>query len=131
MSDPGQLLLDALEAIKANPDRHKQDEYRCKTGMCLAGWMAEVAEDVTWVYPLDTSPAHLLPLLKDENSHMQHVEEWASRKIGWIAPHLVRFPPFAHDATVPQIEAGVHAFLEGATRHEIKKTMEAAVGSMV
>lgn len=32
------LAYHVLDWIEANPDLHKQEVYRCKTGMCFAGW---------------------------------------------------------------------------------------------
>jgi hypothetical protein len=37
-------LLDAVIAqIEAHPETWNQDEWRCESGMCVAGWVAEMA----------------------------------------------------------------------------------------
>lgn len=38
----------ALDWIEANPDQHNQGEWRCGTGMCLAGVVCHLDPDTAW-----------------------------------------------------------------------------------
>lgn len=67
MTDPApnvELLEQTYDHIAANPDQHRQDYYRCETGMCFAGWAIELSGDAQWLfppndpwYPYDLAPA--------------------------------------------------------------------------
>lgn len=45
------LLDAAIDHIERHPETWRQDEYRCRSGMCLAGWIGELAGG-TWAAPL-------------------------------------------------------------------------------
>ena len=37
------LMRQTLAAVEAHPEEWKQEHWRCKTGMCFAGWAAHLA----------------------------------------------------------------------------------------
>ena len=45
------LAQAALEQIKLHPETHKQADWRCKTGMCFAGWYGELDPAARWLLP--------------------------------------------------------------------------------
>lgn len=38
-----------LEQIEAHPETHNQDEWRCLTGMCFAGWTVQLGGGDRWL----------------------------------------------------------------------------------
>lgn len=44
------LLDKVLDHIRAHPEQHQQQQFRCETGMCVAGWAAELAGR-KWAFP--------------------------------------------------------------------------------
>jgi hypothetical protein len=56
-----ELLEQTLETIKANPKHWDQGVWRCSTGMCFAGWAAQLAGG-QWV---DDSSDSLVPEVGD------------------------------------------------------------------
>ena len=36
-----EVANDVVAFLEEHPDQHKQDVWRCQTGMCFAGWTAE------------------------------------------------------------------------------------------
>lgn len=59
-------LLDAAIAhIEAHPETWEQGAWRCKTGMCLAGWTAELAGG-QWLAEPGHRAAHLLAAEPDD-----------------------------------------------------------------
>lgn len=63
----GLALLDAAIAqIEAHPETWHQGAWRCKTGMCVAGWICELA-GAQWAVAADApSSSHLLIAGPDE-----------------------------------------------------------------
>lgn len=67
-------LLDAVIAqIEAHPETWSQSRYRCETGMCLAGWAAEMTGG-QWL----TGPASALAplLLADDDDDPADTEDF-------------------------------------------------------
>jgi hypothetical protein len=64
----GLPLLDAAIAhIEAHPETWEQGSYRCESGMCLAGWIGELAGG-TWAAPATSGLAeYMLAGPGDEN----------------------------------------------------------------
>jgi hypothetical protein len=53
MSTPNVALLkQTLAHIEAHPETWKQEYFRCGTGMCFAGWAAEL-HGAKWAYPAE------------------------------------------------------------------------------
>lgn len=50
ITDPAELRHATLDAIRANPEHWDQSAWRCDTGMCFAGWAAQLAGGV---FPYD------------------------------------------------------------------------------
>lgn len=63
------LLRETLAAIEAHPEQHHQGDFRCRSGMCFAGWAAQLAGGV-WLVEEPVDPGELayrdVDLLKAE-----------------------------------------------------------------
>lgn len=55
------LLDKVLDHIRAHPEQHVQRIFRCETGMCVAGWAAELSGR-EWAYPAGLTEAASLML---------------------------------------------------------------------
>lgn len=84
----GLPLLDAVIAqIEANPQTWTQKSYRCRTGMCVAGWVCEMTGG-RWLHTLEES--RYLSLLEpvdgdspdDISDGQVHAAERAARLLG-------------------------------------------------
>lgn len=42
-----------LAQIEAHPETWDQSTWRCQTGMCFAGWAAELSPDIQWTLGAD------------------------------------------------------------------------------
>lgn len=42
-----------FDQIEKNHESWNQESWRCKTGMCYAGWTIEMSPEAEWVLPLD------------------------------------------------------------------------------
>lgn len=71
-------LLQTLRAIENNPQTWKQDAWRCKTGMCFAGWTVELA-GMKWKSndPYDFEFEHVIT----HNGQEKHVEYAAQEEL--------------------------------------------------
>lgn len=65
-----EALLDAVDHVKAHPEEWDQDEYRCGTGMCIAGHGAERAGGRWATSPLATHSACLIAEPGDDRLHV-------------------------------------------------------------
>lgn len=63
------LLDRALARIDANPEKWTQREWRCETGMCLAGWVAAVA-GASWELPDTPDHDYVLDPVTGESLHV-------------------------------------------------------------
>lgn len=62
----GLALLDAaIDQIEKHPETWYQPRYRCKSGMCIAGWAAALSGG-QWLYPADHDYADYLPAEPDD-----------------------------------------------------------------
>jgi hypothetical protein len=69
----GLALLDAVIAqIEAHPETWRQGSYRCETGMCVAGWAAEMTGG-QWLYADTEGSADLLAAVPEDDP--ERVEE--------------------------------------------------------
>jgi hypothetical protein len=59
-------LRETLAHIEANPATWKQTHYRCRTGMCFAGWRAEMSGG-RWVHDANRGFAELLHADPDDD----------------------------------------------------------------
>ena len=59
-------LRETLVHIEANPDDWYQGDYRCGSGMCFAGWRAELSGGV-WAFDASDFYAHCLVATPDDN----------------------------------------------------------------
>lgn len=53
------LARKVLEHIEAHPETHDQGEWRCSTGMCVAGWTAEL-DGAVWARPANDPDGHAI-----------------------------------------------------------------------
>jgi len=77
MSDTGlrglALLDAAIAQIEAHPETWHQEWYRCESGMCVAGWVAELAgglwadTDDDGLYPEPDDPAEDIGTIERED----------------------------------------------------------------
>lgn len=65
------LLLKTLAYIKAHPEEHNQEYYRCETGMCYAGWAITLAGG-KWAFPVsgDYSDRYVIANTQDNPDHV-------------------------------------------------------------
>ena len=71
------LAYDTLDHIKAHPETWNQGEWRCRTGMCYAGWLVTLAGG-TWLYPKPAAHEYRnfhLELLPDEDAPYTYGKE--------------------------------------------------------
>lgn len=54
-----QRLDNAIAQIERHPETHTQSVWRCKTGMCLFGWVCELDPQTHWLNDLDADFADL------------------------------------------------------------------------
>lgn len=59
------LLDETLAWIWAHPEEWKQEYWRCETGMCFAGWAAELAGAV-WLTGTEDARSHLVKAEADD-----------------------------------------------------------------
>lgn len=72
------VLENALGLIKMHPELHVQAEWRCYSGMCLAGHMVDQA-GVTWVFVLDPIDRHSYNLSSELCSLVVSSEDYGTR----------------------------------------------------
>jgi hypothetical protein len=72
-----ELARRALKAIEANPQEWDQDAWRCKTGMCFAGFVAYAA-GATW-----DSPAKHDLTVRTPNGGTAYVAGFAACELGF------------------------------------------------
>jgi hypothetical protein len=73
-ADTGLRGLDLLDAaiaqIEAHPETWKQGEWRCATGMCVAGWIAQLGGG-KWIAPAESALADgLVPEPDDDQADL-------------------------------------------------------------
>lgn len=73
----------AIKAIEANPQAWTQGTWRCKTGMCFAGWVAQMAGAV-WVTNSSESEDYLNVKTPDER--VMAVNKFALEQLGVYSP---------------------------------------------
>lgn len=67
-------LLDAAIAhIEAHPETWLQGSYRCESGMCLAGWAAQLAGG-QWVTSADSDPEFRANMTAERDDPAQDVD---------------------------------------------------------
>lgn len=72
-----QLLQETIAAVLAQPEKHKQSEWRCETGMCFAGHAAMLA-GAEWAHPEDLTN----PYIKTTGTLDVHVSNYAAEALG-------------------------------------------------
>lgn len=86
-------LEDAINAIAGNPQGHKQSAWRCETGMCLAGYIAERNGGIWAHEPGGPEASFLVPLPGDAPENVRelaggkpgvHVAERARQILGFF-----------------------------------------------
>lgn len=92
-----ELLRRTLDHIKANPAEWNQDQWRCDTAMCFAGWSATLA-GCTWIRD-DNYQSHVVAEPADVWSRTMwvgrldhtvvHVSERARRVLGLTSKQAV------------------------------------------
>jgi hypothetical protein len=84
------LLKQTLAHIEANPEDWYQRTWRCKSGMCFAGWAADLAGGEWYAGPEDTYAHELIAEPDEPNSFtlshsgalVVHAEDRATRLLG-------------------------------------------------
>jgi hypothetical protein len=74
------LAEEALGRIIADPNAHRQEEWRCETGMCFAGHAAQAA-GFKWVNPRPTGWGFEDALI-EMNGGKEHVSEVMTKRLG-------------------------------------------------
>lgn len=121
LTDPKQLVQAALEYIEAHPEEHDQAHWRCQTGMCFAGHMANLHPNVNWLIPHPTpfdweEDGPRLDMLLDETGREIDVSMWGRR---FLFPEN---PDSGHAYTQAQ-----HLFFYNNTLSELREMVEAYV----
>lgn len=82
----GLPLLDlVISQIELSPDSWNQEEWRCETGMCVAGWTSHLAGG-QWAYPADGAGAsYLLSETDDVGDDVEVMARGTSRERTVIA----------------------------------------------
>lgn len=76
-----ELAREVLAYIGEHPETHKQASYRCSTGMCFAGWAAQLAGGKWLVPPTHTKfdesgmICYLFLEEDDPQDHIVHLED--------------------------------------------------------
>lgn len=65
------LLRQVLAHIEAHPESWHQDHWRCSTGMCFAGWTAELSGGKWADGPSSFLSAYLIPEVGDDPDRVQ------------------------------------------------------------
>jgi hypothetical protein len=128
----GEMLFRTLDRVIANPEEHRQNTWRCETGMCAAGHAAVEAGGV-WVDQIyGASYAHrayLIAVPEDQLDYTElipiwdrttggsgevraiHVAERAQRVLGLTTMQRLRL--FAGNNTVEKLKDLVAEFTSG------------------
>ena len=75
------LLRTTLALIKINPEHHSQENWRCETGMCFAGW-AGIIGGAEWANPDDPDDATVVFINDDGKQVFEHVSDYAKHALG-------------------------------------------------
>lgn len=84
------IFQKAVHQINTHPESHRQGKWRCQTGMCFAGWVAELSGETMWVDRIeDLEPNQDAPFLwalpprdSTEQPSYYHVDEWVTKFLG-------------------------------------------------
>ena len=85
----GLALLNAVIAqIEAHPETWDQEEWRCETGMCVAGWMCELGGGTWLTGPYDVHSALLV--IEDSDANNARTKELSDGREGIYADERAR-----------------------------------------
>lgn len=113
MENAKDLAAATMAQIEMHPERWSQSNWRCETGMCFAGTMADISSEVNW---LNENPNGVdSDKVVDSDGNIYTVDEWACDKLDladydesiWRGDeHL-----FSMDNNMDDLRAGVKAYI--------------------
>ena len=75
-----EFLERVYDHIATHPEMWDQETWRCETGMCFAGTMAELHPRVEWVSD-DPSDGYAFASVQVNSGFEQHVSDWATNAV--------------------------------------------------
>jgi len=113
VSDPKDNLVAAMANIAMHPETHQQAAWRCGTGMCIAGHVAEVANEVEWMTMKDSNlESYSMEMVEVKaTGEVVHVSHWAQNHLGLSGE--AREILFHGNRTRDELEGLVNAYKNG------------------
>jgi hypothetical protein len=109
------LAVAALAQIEMHPETWNQQQWRCDTGMCLAGWMGQLSDQVTWENPND----HHNFAVVGRDGAWNTVGDWAAHALGFEDVFAPNADALFHDSnSIEDLRAGVKALCNGESVRE-------------